>query len=51
MFQFEKPGIADTLICITAGLLTISWFEVYKAIKFSGNTPSVGIENLPDRSD
>ncbi|MEI7982777.1 MAG: cation-translocating P-type ATPase, partial [Bacteroidota bacterium] len=33
MFQFEKPGIADTLICIAAGLLTITWFEVYKAIK------------------
>ena len=32
MFQFEKPGIADTLICIGAGLLTITWFEVYKAV-------------------
>jgi Ca2+-transporting ATPase len=33
LFQFEKPGIADSLICIAAGLLTITWFEVYKAIK------------------
>ena len=34
MFQFEKPGIADTLICIATGLLTITWFEVYKSVKF-----------------
>jgi Ca2+-transporting ATPase len=33
MFQFEKIGIPDTMICIGAGLLTITWFEVYKAIK------------------
>jgi P-type Ca2+ transporter type 2C len=33
LFQFEKPGIADTLICIATGLLTITWFEVYKSIK------------------
>jgi Ca2+-transporting ATPase len=33
MFQFAKIGIADTMICIAAGLLTITWFEVYKAIK------------------
>jgi Ca2+-transporting ATPase len=33
LFQFEKPGIADSLISIAAGLLTITWFEVYKAIR------------------
>jgi P-type Ca2+ transporter type 2C len=33
LFQFEKIGAADSAICITAGLLTITWFEVYKAIK------------------
>ena len=33
LFQFGKIGITDTLICIAAGLLTITWFEVYKAIK------------------
>jgi P-type Ca2+ transporter type 2C len=33
LFQFEKPGIADSLICIAAGLLTITWFEVYKSVK------------------
>jgi len=37
MFQFESLGIADTLICIAAGLLTIAWFEVYKAVKFQRN--------------
>jgi Ca2+-transporting ATPase len=33
MFQFEKPGIADALICVVTGLLTITWFEVYKSVK------------------
>ena len=33
LFQFEKPGIGDTLICIAAGLLTIGWFEVHKYIR------------------
>ncbi len=46
MFQFEKPGITDTLICIAAGLLTITWFEVYKAIKFRRNKQTVGITSL-----
>jgi Ca2+-transporting ATPase len=48
MFQFEQPGAADILICITAGLLTITWFEVYKAFKFHGTIPSMEIKNLPD---
>jgi Ca2+-transporting ATPase len=33
LFQFEKIEITDSMICIAAGLLTITWFEVYKAIK------------------
>ena len=37
LFQFEKPGLANILICIIAGLLTITWFEVYKAVKFHRN--------------
>ncbi len=37
MFQFEKLGIADSIICIAAGLLTITWFEVYKKIKSGKN--------------
>ena len=35
LFQFEKIGIADSLVCIAAGLLTIIWFEVYKVIKLN----------------
>jgi Ca2+-transporting ATPase len=33
LFQFSKIGITDSLICIGTGLLTITWFEVYKVIK------------------
>jgi hypothetical protein len=33
LFQFEKIGAVDSLISIAAGLLTITWFEVYKAMK------------------
>ena len=33
LFLFEKVGITDSLICIAAGLLTITWFEMYKVIK------------------
>jgi len=33
LFQFAKIGLVDTMICIAAGLLTITWFEIYKAIK------------------
>ncbi len=34
LFMFEKIGIADSLVCIAAGLLTITGFEVFKAIKY-----------------
>jgi hypothetical protein len=40
LFQFAKIGTTDTLICIAAGLLTITWFEVYKAINLKHNCPS-----------
>jgi hypothetical protein len=30
LFQFEKIGIPETLVCMFAGLSTISWFEIYK---------------------
>jgi Ca2+-transporting ATPase len=33
LFQFERIKFTDSLICVAAGLLTIVWFEVYKAIK------------------
>jgi Ca2+-transporting ATPase len=47
MFQFEQPGIADSMICIAAGLLTITWFEVYKAVNFRRTKRSVLFENHP----
>jgi Ca2+-transporting ATPase len=47
MFQFEQPGIADTMICIAAGLLTITWFEVYKAVNFRRTKRSVSFEDHP----
>ncbi|MCX6245893.1 MAG: cation-translocating P-type ATPase [Bacteroidetes bacterium] len=34
LFLFEQIGTKDTLVCIAAGLLTVVWFELYKAIKF-----------------
>jgi Ca2+-transporting ATPase len=37
LFQFEKIGIVNVLICLTAGLLTITWFEIYKAVRLRRN--------------
>jgi P-type Ca2+ transporter type 2C len=33
LFQFEKIRFVNVLICIGAGLLSITWFEVYKLVK------------------
>lgn len=33
LFQFEKITFLNILICIIAGISTISWFEIYKLIK------------------
>ena len=33
LFQFGKPGIADSVLAVAAGLLTITWFEIYKLIR------------------
>ncbi|MDD2799322.1 MAG: cation-translocating P-type ATPase [Bacteroidales bacterium] len=30
LFQFEKIGIIETLICVIAGFFSITWFELYK---------------------
>jgi P-type Ca2+ transporter type 2C len=32
MFQFQEVGIVEILFCIVAGFLSISWFEIYKAV-------------------
>jgi P-type Ca2+ transporter type 2C len=33
LFQFEKIGLVELLICTVAGFATITWFEIYKKIK------------------
>ncbi|MDP2721427.1 MAG: cation-translocating P-type ATPase [Bacteroidales bacterium] len=35
LFQFEGISLIETLICTLAGLSTITWFEIYKAVKKS----------------
>ncbi|MCJ7467879.1 MAG: cation-translocating P-type ATPase [Maribacter sp.] len=33
LFQFERIGIIEALICVIAGLFSITWFELYKHFK------------------
>ena len=33
LFQFEKIGYLELLVCTGAGLLSITWFEIYKKVK------------------
>ena len=33
LFQFEKIGFAEFIICMVAGLFSITWFEIYKQVK------------------
>jgi Ca2+-transporting ATPase len=33
LFQFEKIGYLEFLVCIVAGFLSITWFEIYKKVK------------------
>jgi len=33
LFQFEKVGYKELIICILAGFLSIVWFELYKQIR------------------
>jgi P-type Ca2+ transporter type 2C len=33
LFQFEKIRFMNALICVVAGLLSITWFEVYKFVR------------------
>jgi len=33
LFQFEKIGFAEFMICIVAGFFSITWFEIYKQVK------------------
>ena len=33
LFQFEKIGYLEFLICTVAGFFSITWFEIYKKLK------------------
>jgi Ca2+-transporting ATPase len=33
LFQFEKIGLVETVICVIAGLFSIIWFELYKQLR------------------
>jgi Ca2+-transporting ATPase len=33
LFQFEKIGYIEILVCTAAGLSSITWFEIYKKVK------------------
>ncbi len=33
LFQFEKISIIETIICVVAGLFSVTWFELYKHFK------------------
>jgi len=35
LFQFEKIGYIELLVCTAAGFSTIIWFEIYKQMKKS----------------
>ncbi|HZY25291.1 MAG TPA: cation transporting ATPase C-terminal domain-containing protein, partial [Bacteroidales bacterium] len=37
LFQFEKIGFLELLICTIAGFSSIIWFEIYKNVKKTGN--------------
>ncbi|NTW33313.1 MAG: cation-translocating P-type ATPase [Bacteroidetes bacterium] len=37
LFQFEKIGLGETIICLIAGIASITWFELYKRFKIVKN--------------
>jgi Ca2+-transporting ATPase len=37
LFQFEKIGIVNTILCFVSGMLTVTWFEIYKVLKLRRN--------------
>ncbi|MEI8049076.1 MAG: cation-translocating P-type ATPase [Bacteroidota bacterium] len=37
LFQFNTPTFINLAICIAAGISTIIWFEIYKALRFRKN--------------
>jgi Ca2+-transporting ATPase len=39
LFQFEKLHLVNIIICSTAGISTIIWFEIYKVLKLKNHVP------------
>jgi Ca2+-transporting ATPase len=37
MFQFEKIGFFEFLVCAVSGFFSITWFEIYKKVKRARN--------------
>jgi Ca2+-transporting ATPase len=33
LFQFEKIGYLEFIVCTLAGFFSITWFEIYKKVK------------------
>jgi P-type Ca2+ transporter type 2C len=33
LFQFQRPGWINIMICCFAGIISIAWFEIYKIVK------------------
>jgi Ca2+-transporting ATPase len=33
LFQFEKIGYLELMVCMVAGFSSIIWFEIYKQVK------------------
>ena len=33
LFQFEKIGFLELIVCTIAGFFSITWFEIYKYLK------------------
>jgi Ca2+-transporting ATPase len=40
LFQFEKTGVIELLVCTIAGFSSVIWFEVYKRVKRLHPVPS-----------
>jgi len=39
LFQFQRLNFTEILICVSSGLFTIVWFEIYKLIKLRRHIP------------
>jgi Ca2+-transporting ATPase len=35
LFQFESISFMEIMVCTFAGLFSITWFEIYKLVKYN----------------